>query len=55
MVKKGEKVKTNQPLFTIEAMKMESTVVSPTDGVVRKIYLKEKTLVEQGDAVLELA
>ena len=55
LVKKGEKVAVNQPLFTIEAMKMESTVVSPVDGTVKKIYLKEKTLVEQGDAVIEVA
>ncbi len=55
LVKKGDKVKTNQPLFTIEAMKMESTVVSPVAGTIKKIYLKEKTLVEQGDAVLEVA
>ncbi len=55
LVKKGEKVKQNQPLFTIEAMKMESTVASPKEGMVKKIYLKEKTLVLQGDAVIELA
>ena len=55
LVKKGEKVAINQPLFTIEAMKMESTVVSPIAGTVKKIFLKEKTLVEQGDAVVEVA
>ncbi|MEO1262947.1 MAG: pyruvate carboxylase [Bacteroidota bacterium] len=55
LVKKGEKVKVNQPLFTIEAMKMESTVVSPVAGTIQRIYLEEKTLVEQGDAVIEVA
>ena len=55
LVKNGEKVKASQPLFTIEAMKMESTVISPVEGIVKKIYLKEKTLVEQGDAVMEVA
>ncbi len=55
LVKKGDNVKVNQPLFTIEAMKMESTVVSPIAGVVKKIFLKEKTLVEQDDAVIEVA
>lgn len=55
LVKRGEKVAVNQPLFTIEAMKMESTVVSPISGTVKKIFLKEKTLVEQGDAVIEVA
>ena len=55
LVKKGERVELNQPLFTIEAMKMESTVVSPLAGMVKKIFLKEKSLVEQGDAVIEVA
>ncbi|MBI1225448.1 MAG: pyruvate carboxylase [Bacteroidetes bacterium] len=55
LVKEGDEVKQNQPLFTIEAMKMESTVASPKAGLVKKIYLKEKTLVHQGDAVIELA
>lgn len=54
LVKEGDEVKTNQPLFTLEAMKMESTVVSATAGVVERIYLSEKTLVEQGDAVLKI-
>ncbi|TAK36463.1 MAG: pyruvate carboxylase [Saprospiraceae bacterium] len=54
MVKEGEAVKAQQPLFTIEAMKMESTVVSPVAGLVRQVYLTEKTLVEQGDAVVEI-
>ena len=55
LVKEGDTVKSNQPLFTIEAMKMESTVTSPVAGIVKQIFLGEKTLVEQGDAVLEVA
>lgn len=55
LVKEGQSVVQNQPLFTIEAMKMESIVSAPQAGVVRKIYLREKTLVLQGDAVMELA
>ena len=54
LVKEGDFVKVNQPLFTIEAMKMESTVVSPVEGTVKKVFLSEKTLVEQGDAVVEV-
>jgi pyruvate carboxylase len=53
-VNEGDAVAVNQPLFIIEAMKMESTVVSPVAGVVKKVYLNEKTLVEQGDAVVEI-
>ncbi len=54
LVKEGEEVTLNQPLFIIEAMKMESTVTASYPGVVQKIHLKEKTLVEQDDLVLEL-
>ncbi len=54
LVKTGDTVKANQPLFTIEAMKMESTVNSPKAGVVAKLFLPEKTMVEQGDAVVGL-
>jgi len=44
----------NTPLFIIEAMKMESTITAPIAGVVQKIYIRERTLVEQDDLVLEL-
>jgi pyruvate carboxylase len=53
-VKEGDPVAVNQPLFTLEAMKMESTIASPLAGKVTKVLLKEKTLVHQGDAVLEI-
>jgi pyruvate carboxylase len=55
LVKEGQEVQHNQPLFTIEAMKMESTVVAHKGGTVKKILLREKTLVQQGDAVMEMA
>ena len=54
LVKEGDEVKVNSPLFIIEAMKMESTTTSPIAGVIVKIHLKEKTLVEQDDMVIEL-
>jgi pyruvate carboxylase len=55
LVEEGQEVNANSPLFTIEAMKMESTVTSPIAGTVKKIYLTEKTLVEQDDLVIELS
>ncbi|RIV19336.1 pyruvate carboxylase [Fibrisoma montanum] len=55
MVKEGDTVKKNQPLFVIEAMKMESIVASPKAGTVSKIMLTEGTVVEQDDWVVELA
>jgi pyruvate carboxylase len=55
LVEEGQEVNANSPLFTIEAMKMESTVTSPMPGTIKKIYLTEKTLVEQDDLVIELS
>ena len=55
LVKEGDEVKANQPLFIIEAMKMESTITSPMSGTVQKVHLSERTLVEQDDLVVELA
>ncbi|QMW03272.1 pyruvate carboxylase [Spirosoma foliorum] len=55
LVKEGDTVKKNQPLFVIEAMKMESIVAAQKAGTVSKIVLKESTTVEQDDCVLELA
>ena len=54
LVKKGDKVAVNTPLFIIEAMKMESTITSPIAGVVKKVYLSEKTMVGQDDLVVEI-
>lgn len=54
MVKVGDEVKENQPLFIIEAMKMESTITAPKNGKVKAVHLTEKTLVEQNDLVVEL-
>ncbi len=55
LVREGDEIEANDPLFVIEAMKMESTVTAPTAGVVEKIYLGERTLVEQDDLVIELS
>ncbi|MEY2949784.1 MAG: hypothetical protein RLZZ248_985 [Bacteroidota bacterium] len=54
LVQVGDKVSTNAPLFIIEAMKMESTITAPKEGVVKKIVLKEGVLVEQDDLVIVL-
>jgi len=48
-VKEGEKVKTNTPLFVLEAMKMESIVTAPREAVIKKIHLNAGAIVEQGD------
>ncbi|MBI1289229.1 MAG: pyruvate carboxylase [Flavobacteriales bacterium] len=52
LVKKGTKVKKNQPLFIIEAMKMETTVTASENTTVKRTVLEEGTLVEADDLVL---
>jgi pyruvate carboxylase len=52
-VKEGEEVKENQPLFTIEAMKMENTILAHGCGIINKIHLNENYLVEKGDLLIE--
>lgn len=54
LVKKGQEVKKNQPLFVIEAMKMETTVTAPEEGVIHKVQLSGGTLVNSDDLVLVL-
>ncbi len=55
LVKVGDKVNKNAPLFTIEAMKMESTVVAYSNGEVKEILIQENTLIEQDDVVITLS
>ncbi|SIS95589.1 pyruvate carboxylase [Zobellia uliginosa] len=54
LVKTGQEVKRNQPLFVIEAMKMETTVTATEEGVVAKIQLQGGALVNSEDLVLTL-
>jgi pyruvate carboxylase len=54
LVKVGDSVKENTPLFVIEAMKMESTIAASMSGKVKAIYLTEGEMVEQDDLVMEL-
>ncbi|MBW3544132.1 MAG: pyruvate carboxylase [Bacteroidetes bacterium] len=55
MVKEGDTVKENQPLFVIEAMKMETTIAASMAGTVSKLHLNGGAMVEQDDLVLEIA
>ncbi|MEQ9051631.1 MAG: biotin/lipoyl-containing protein, partial [Marinoscillum sp.] len=53
-VKAGDRIKAKDPLFIIEAMKMESTITAHQDGVVSRVHLQAGDMVEQDDLVVEL-
>jgi len=53
-VKQGDKVKENQLLAIIEAMKMETYVTASVDGSVQAVLVKEGDNVEAGELLMRL-
>ena len=51
-VKKGDKVDVNTPLLVVEAMKIETTIVSKTAGVVDEIFVTEGEKVNSEDLLV---
>lgn len=51
-VKEGQQIEINQPLFMIEAMKMETTTAATKKGKISKIILTKGSLVNTDDLVL---
>jgi pyruvate carboxylase len=54
LVKKGDKVVKNQPLFIIEAMKMETTITATENATVKQLVLKSGIMVQSEDLVIKL-
>ncbi len=54
LVKVGDKVEENDPLFVIEAMKMETTVTATKGGMVKSIIIQDGEMVMQDDLILTL-
>ncbi|MCA0983612.1 pyruvate carboxylase [Halobacillus yeomjeoni] len=50
---KGEKVKKGDHLMITEAMKMETTVQAPFDGVIKDIYVENNEAIHVGDLLIE--
>ena len=53
-VKAGDTVGKGQPLFTLEAMKMEHTLTAPFDGQVAEISAKPGEQVSEGVVLARL-
>jgi acetyl/propionyl-CoA carboxylase alpha subunit len=54
LVGEGDAVKPRQPLVVLEAMKMETPVVSPYEAVVRSVHVSEGDRVAGGTVLVEL-
>jgi acetyl/propionyl-CoA carboxylase alpha subunit len=54
LVREGDKVQPRQPLVVLEAMKMETPVVSPYEAVVRAVHVREGDRVAGGELLVEL-
>jgi acetyl/propionyl-CoA carboxylase alpha subunit len=54
LVAAGEKVSARQPLLVLEAMKMETPLVSPYDATVRAVHVSDGDRVAGGAVLVEL-
>ena len=54
LVEEGEEIREKQPLAVIEAMKMETNILSPMNGTVDKIYVQEGQQVKTGQLIVKL-
>jgi biotin carboxyl carrier protein len=54
LASEGDRVVSRQPLVVLEAMKMETPLVSPDDGVVKRVHVEEGDRVAAGALLVEL-
>ena len=54
LVEKGQRVAKGDPLVVTEAMKMETTIVSPLSGIVAQVHVGPASRIESGDCLLEI-
>ncbi len=55
LVKEGDEIKAGQSLAVIEAMKMETNVISPIDGKVETVLVKEGQAVKTGQLMMKIS
>ncbi len=53
LVKTGEKIKKGEHVIVTEAMKMETTIQSSRDAVIKDIYVKPGDIIETNDLLIE--
>ena len=49
----GKKVKKDDPLIILEAMKMENVLCSPVDGIIKEILVNTKQTVEKNSVLIK--
>jgi 3-methylcrotonyl-CoA carboxylase alpha subunit len=54
LTRSGVSVKKGEPLIILEAMKMEHTIIAPTDGVVREVHYAAGEQVLEGAELISL-
>ena len=54
LASEGERVRSRQPVVVLEAMKMETPLLSPHDAVVRRVHVAEGDRVTGGAVLVEL-
>ncbi|MBN2486474.1 MAG: acetyl-CoA carboxylase biotin carboxyl carrier protein subunit [Bacteroidales bacterium] len=55
LVEPGAEVKTGEAVIILEAMKMQNEIVSPVDGKIVKVYVRQNDIVNKDDLFLEIA
>lgn len=55
MIKVGDTVKKGQPLLILESMKMENEMLSPKEGVVRKILVEVGQVVAKDEVMIQVS
>jgi len=53
LVTEGQAVKKGDGLLILEAMKMENIIKASTDGMVKKIHIEEKNIVDKNQKMIE--
>ena len=53
-VRPGESVMSGQELCVVEAMKMEQSICSPEDGIIKTIHVQPLDSVNARDPLIEL-